>query len=633
MGIPESILKKLIVPGSFKRESDHFTVQINNSFAPASVSRFEIRIDDIPVAADHVLLSSAHLGDTSSKTIQPESPVILAVNDVITIRVDEKVTGDNIRIFATTREVGDIEFSITSHFKKKKFKKLRTGLLDFLKKPKYASFKIDLDHSMGKASPLIYGHFIEHLERCIYDGIWSSNGDTLRLDTLKLIEQLQPSIIRYPGGNFASGYHWEDGIGPKQNRPARHDAAWQAEESNQVGTDEFLEFCELVHTEPYLVVNDGSGTPEEAARWVEYCNGNLDTIQGKRRAANGHEAPYNVKFWGVGNEVWGPWQIGTTSAENYVKRLRKFILAMRAVDPEIKIIAVGHNPLTDDPDDPAARWNRIVLENAGDLIDYLSWHIYQPEKESWKTEYDPAELMKNVNAAHMDLEEILLRVENQIKEHSGRKILQAVDEWNLWLPPLEYNVSMHSVTYTMRDALYCTSALATFARHNHTVGMANLAQMVNVLPLIQTNETSAIRTAMYYPFLFFSDLPDEIVASTGNSETFSCSFMDPNMKARSSVPYLDGISAIDQEQKEIGLILVNRYPLDKLQIKITFMQNGWYQPIESRLLHASHPGASNSFTHPDEIKITTHTLPKQTANGWEVTMPACSVAYLKFKIA
>ena len=203
---------------------------------------------------------------------------------------------------------------------------------------------------------------MEHLERCVYDGIWTKDGTSLRPDTLELLKKLNPPMIRYPGGNFASGYHWEDGIGPREKRPARHDAAWQAEESNQVGTDEFLTFCEQLNIEPYLVVNDGSGTPEEAARWVAYCNSAQDTELGKRRADNGHADAYNVKYWGIGNEVWGPWQIGTTSANEYARRLKRFVETMKAVDPTIKIIAVGNNPLSDDPQDAAALWNKEVLD-------------------------------------------------------------------------------------------------------------------------------------------------------------------------------------------------------------------------------------------------------------------------------
>ncbi len=631
MGIPESILKKLIVPDSFHKEVDHFSVKLNNSFAPATISSFKVLINGTPIDGQHVFLSSSQMDNLAGSAIGPDKPVTLPVREEITLVVKIRITNETVKIFATTREVGDIEFSITGATESNIFKPLRPGFFNFLRSPRRAVLVVNTEKPLGQASPFIFGHFIEHLERCIYDGIWTKDGSKLREDSLALIKELRPSIIRYPGGNFASGYHWEDGIGPKHKRPSRHDAAWQAEDSNQVGTDEFLTFCELIQTEPYLVVNDGSGTPEEAAQWVEYCNGDISTSQGKRRAENGHPDSYHVKHWGIGNEVWGPWQIGTTSAENYTRRFNNFASTMRKVDPEIKIIAVGHNPITDDPNDPAAVWNRVVLENSSQDIDYLSWHIYQPEKESWKTDYDPIELFKSVSSAHLDLEEILHRVEKQIQEYSKKPILQAVDEWNLWLPPVENDVSMHAVTYTMRDALYATSALATFARHNHTIGMANLAQMVNVLPLIQTNESTAIRTTMFFPFLLFSMLPGEILENTFTCETFSSSQLDTNVKARSAVPYLDSITGIDRNKNELGIILINRYPLDKLKVKIAFPGIKNLEPIDSSSIHASYPDASNTFEHPNRVRYTKYKLPSGEGSEWQITMKPCSVVMLRFR--
>lgn len=632
MSIPEFILKKLIVPGSFKTHPKGFSFAILNSFASATVTRFHIFVADHQIPDDQITLSSANNLSLICSEISPETPMILAVGSEFLVTVNDYPPIGAIQLIANTKEVGELAFSLSEGSSKKKTSALKPSTLQFLQKSRFSKLTIDGDQKIGKASPFIFGQFIEHLEKCVYDGVWTADGSKLREDTLDLIRQLNPPLIRYPGGNFASGYHWEDGIGPKENRPSRHDAAWQSEESNQVGTDEFLSLCEQLNAEPCLVVNDGSGTPEEAARWVAYCNSPVDTEQGARRAKNGHPQPYHVKYWGLGNEVWGPWQIGTVSSEEYVKRASRFIKAMREVDPEIKIVAVGNNPLTDSPDDPATAWNRTVLENLAPQIDYLSWHIYQPEKSGWKESYDALDLFHAVCAAPIDIEWIIRRVERQIQEFSpGRQILQAVDEWNLWLPPREKNVSMHHVTYTMRDALYTSSVLITFLKNCHTVGMANLAQLVNVLPMIQTNQNAAIATSIFYPFILFSELQDNIINSTVVSECFNSQYVDINMVAHDHVPYLDAVATCNDENSKISVILVNRYPFHRLKVSMHLKSFKDLKPAHALQIHASTPEVYNTFRKPDAIRISDAKLPALKENCWEVTLKPCSIYFVEFQ--
>lgn len=633
MSIPEFILKKLVVPGSFRTYAKGFSFTILNTFASATVTRFHIFVANQQIPDELITLSSLDNPTLTCAEIQPENPIILSVGNEIHVSVNNYPVIGAVRIMALTKEVGELEFTLSEGSTKKKERTLKIKPLLFLKKPRKSKLTIDLSHVIGNTSPFILGQFIEHLEKCVYDGVWTADGCQLREDTLDLIRQLNPPLIRYPGGNFASGYHWEDGIGPKDKRPARHDAAWQSEESNQVGTDEFLNFCELIKSEPCLVVNDGSGSPEEAARWVAYCNSPVDTEQGARRAKNGHPQPYNVKFWGLGNEVWGPWQIGTVSAEEYVKRASLFIKAMREVDPEIKLVAVGNNPLTNAPDEPATVWNQTVLENLGSQIDYLSWHIYQPEKSGWKESYDALELFRAVCAASIDMEQIIERVDQQIQQYaSGRKILQAVDEWNLWLPPREKNVSMHHVTFTMRDALFTTSVLITFLKHCHTVGMANLAQLVNVLPLIQTNENSAVATSIFYPFILFSQLQNNVVIPIIESECFNTQPMDINMVAHSNVPYLDAIITCSDDKQKASIILVNRYPTEKLNVSIDFKLLNGLLPAQALQIHAHSPEAFNTFQKPFNVRISDAKLPSRKKDCWNVTLKPCSVYFVEYRI-
>ena len=629
MAIPEFVLRKLVLPGSLKKHGTGFSFILNNTFAPATINKFELLNNNVSIPADSVSFSSADRPIQKGSQITPENPLLTPVGVEILIEVENQPLTDAIYVKAVTKEVGEIAFSLTQSKTKKRTIKLKPYFLTRFSKPLESSIEIDLNRTIGKASPFLLGQFIEHLERCIYDGIWTKDGSELRQDTLDLIKQLNPPIIRYPGGNFASGYHWEDGIGPKNKRPHRHDAAWQAEESNLVGTDEFLAFSELIGTVPLMVVNDGSGTPEEAARWVAYCNSSETSEQGKRRAANGHPQPYKVKYWGIGNEVWGAWQIGTTTAEEYTQRLLQFIKAMKAVDPSIILVAVGNHPLTDEPDDPAALWNKEVLSKAGDQIDYLSWHIYQPEKDGWgEIPEHPLEVYKSICAAPLDIDCYTKRIEEEIDWYSPNKnILQALDEWNVWLPPLVGETSMHHVTYTMRDALYVASTLAVFYRTNHTMGMTNLAQMVNVLPLIKTDDKTAIATSIFYPFILFNQMEHEVVNTLFKSPVYSCSQIGPNISARENVPWLDQLVTVSEDQKRITLLLINRHPENRMQTSFTLDAN-----LHSILeISTAHPLDANTFEHPNKVKITDGKKPQGQNGNWQVMLKPASITYLEFK--
>ena len=222
-----------------------------------------------------------------------------------------------------------------------------------------AVIKLDLDRVLGPVDRRILGGFTEHLGRCIYGGVFDegsplSDDQGFRTDVIEAVKGLKPPLLRWPGGNFVSGYHFTDGIGPKDQRPRRTELAWHGEESNRFGTDEFMRYCELVDAEPYLCVNMGTGTMDEAAAWVEYCNGTGDTYWANQRRANGHEAPYGVKLWGLGNEVYGPWQIGQLSAEDYVKAARQYAKVMSWTDPSIELVSCGETGWSD--------WDRVVLE-------------------------------------------------------------------------------------------------------------------------------------------------------------------------------------------------------------------------------------------------------------------------------
>src|SRR5919201_1212901 len=209
-----------------------------------------------------------------------------------------------------------------------------------------ARISLDPDRALGRIDRRIFGAFIEHLGRCIYGGIFDedsplSDAQGFRRDVLEAARALRPPILRWPGGNFVSGYHWTDGIGPRDQRPRRLELAWHDEESNRFGTDEFIAYCRALGAEPYICINMGTGSLDEAQAWVEYCNGTGNSYWANQRRANGHPEPYRVRYWGLGNEMYGSWQIGAMSAEEYTAAGRRFAAIMHKTDPSIELVSCG----------------------------------------------------------------------------------------------------------------------------------------------------------------------------------------------------------------------------------------------------------------------------------------------------
>ena len=625
--VPEFVLRKLYVTDSLQREGDGFRFQLHNSFAPAAIKGFTLLVDGREIAAQQVSLQAEGAEAQPAQDFDAETPYPFAVGVLYAIHVAQTPPPlERLTIQVDTRDAGMVRFTIKIKGETmRKPSHSRWRVPRFLSRSLKATALVDRDAVIGRISPRVYGHFIEHLERCIYDGIWTLDGTQLRADTLALIEALGPPLVRYPGGNFASGYHWEDGIGPHDKRPRRYDEAWQAEESNQVGTDEFMAFCTQVGAEPFLVVNDGSGTPEEAARWVAYCNQPADTEQGRRRAASGHPDPYQVKLWGVGNEVWGEWQIGHTGPQEYIQRLRGFVQAMREVDPAIEIVAVGDKVLSDDPADEGRKWNAQLLDQAGDLIDHLSWHLYQPDREGWHESYDMEALHHTICAAPLDVERTIDRIANQIRRYAPtRQIGIAFDEWNLWLPPETGASSMHQIGYTQRDALYAAGMLNVFQRHCNILSMANLAQLVNVLPLIVTTPDTAYATPLYYPFLLYQRM-QPVALRTRVQTTCYDSLPLGNVAAIAGVPYVDLSATRDDDGSQLTLGLINRHPTRAVHVVIELAGFTDLRPRTAWLLHSNDPLATNSAEQPGNVQAREVDAPNLRDSTLYVELPSSAL--------
>jgi alpha-N-arabinofuranosidase len=369
--------------------------------------------------------------------------------------------------------------------------------------------RIDPQATVGEISPDIYGHFAEHLGRCIYGGIWDGDQDAsidegLRDDTVALLRALEPPVLRWPGGCFADDYHWTDGVGPREDRPRRRNLFWAQgrdetfEESNQFGTDEFLALCERLDTVPYVAANVGSGSPQEATDWLEYCNYDGDTELADRRRENGRDDPFRVPFWGVGNENWGCG--GNYDPDDYAREFRRYATYLSRFGDNmnggerLELIACGH--VTDG-------WNREFMQtlaDAGDqhLLDHLSVHRYYHGGDA--TDFDEAqyyELMARSLAVADDVDRAADVVEGFAPTADVGIV---VDEWGVWHPEATHENGLEQPN-TVRDAVSAAGVLDALNRRADVVSMANLAQTVNVLQcVVQTDEGDAWPTPTYRVF-------------------------------------------------------------------------------------------------------------------------------------
>jgi alpha-N-arabinofuranosidase len=629
--IPEFLLRKLIDKDSFDIQENGFSFIIHNSFAPATLTGFHLWVDGRPVPGEKILVRYGSQQPLESNVISPEEPLDLAVGMDVKVQVEDHPYGEgDLQFSIDTREAGELAFSMKDKPPDHRTASRRQASLfqRLIPRPLKVDVHVDAEAVIGEINPYVYGHFVEHLERCVYGGIWTEDGSSLRQDTLEWIRKLNPPIIRYPGGNFASGYHWQDGVGPKDKRPERYDAAWKVTESNQVGTDEFVAFCQEVKSDPFLVVNCGNGSAEEAADWVAYCNQASGEGQGAHRAANGNVEPYGVKIWGVGNEVWGPWQIGHSSAEEYAQRLSAFASAMRNADASIKLVAVGDKVQSDRADDPGRLWNEEILRHAGDQIDYLSFHLYQPDQSGWQESYDLDELHHIVCAAPLDAEKMMQRMAAQIQEIvPQRDIRIAFDEWNLWLPPPEGAKSMHQVEYCMRDALYTAGMLNVFHRQCNSLAIANLAQLVNVLRFIVTNEESSYAAPYYYPFVMYQQMETTALQCRVQGKYYDSAALG-NITEMRDVPYVDVTASVNPDRTRLVFGIVNRHPTSRAFVDIDLKNFEDMLLSSGSVLYHSDLLATNSFDDPERVKPKEVSIPGKKGKRFKLDLPQASVSLL-----
>jgi alpha-N-arabinofuranosidase len=452
-----------------------------------------------------------------------------------------------------------------------------------------ARIKIDTERVIGDIDPKIYGNFMEHLGRCIEGGVFDEKSpladeNGYRKDVLAAVKDLHVSVLRWPGGNFASNYHWMDGIGPRDNRPPRLEMAWGTVESNRFGTHEFLKYTEMTGAEPYFCTNLGTGTWTEAQQWVEYCNSAEDTAMTRLRKQNGRREPWKVAWWGLGNEIDGPWQMGHRTADDYGKFALEAAKLMKLTDPSIKLVAAGSSNYNNGVD--WIGWNRTILEYLKPQVDYLSLHMYVGNQAN-----DFGDFL----ASSMQLDQRIKTTEGTIDAALAtltprRKIYIAWDEWNVWYRARGAEQRGRHILeerYNLEDALVVATFLNSFVNHAHIVKMANMAQLVNVIAPIFADEKGLFLQTIYYPLQLFA----------GNSKGKALDlFVDspkyPNRRF-DQAPYLDTSAA--WEDGTLVLNVVNRHQSESLATDIALEDKQFAGPVEIAEVNGPDIKSQNDF--------------------------------------
>ena len=485
-----------------------------------------------------------------------------------------------------------------------------------------ARIKIDVDRTVGTVDPLVFGNFAEHLGRMIYGGIYDEKNALadqfgFRRDVLEAVKGLDVSILRWPGGNFASGYNWKDGIGPKEQRPVRPELAWNDIETNRFGTDEFLRYAETIKAEPYICVNLGLGAITDARDWVEYTNSAKHTYWADQRRKNGREQPYNVKYWALGNEIDGPWQLGHKDAEEYAKFALEAGKAMRAVDPSIKLVASGSSNYRAGVD--WIGWNRTVLQTLRNTVDYIALHTYINNREN--------DLERFLGVSQQTIERYIETTEALIREVQAgpnpRPIYISYDEWNVWYRAT--NREHLEEIYNFEDALAMGMFFNAFFRHADVVRMANLAQMVNVIAPIMTNEKGLFLQPIYFPIVEFG-------RQRGNTSldvwVASPTYKLPDRPQEAT--YLDVSATYQPAGRRVFLNVLNR-SLDK-DITASIEPGSGSVQREAAVWQMNHSDLKATHTFGDDRKVrpttSTATLAEQD-RGVRYTFPAHSLTILR----
>jgi alpha-N-arabinofuranosidase len=473
-----------------------------------------------------------------------------------------------------------------------------------------AAVRLDPANVVGPLRPRLFGSFVEHMGRCVYTGIYEPGHPTadakgFRQDVSELVRELGPTVVRYPGGNFVSNYRWEDGVGPKADRPKRLDLAWRSIESNQVGTDDFVDWCRTVGVEPMLAVNLGTRGVTEAVELLEYCNGDAGTELADRRATNGHPEPHDIRLWCLGNEMDGPWQMGHKTAKEYARLAEETARAMRRFDDSLELVACGSSNRAMPT---FGSWERTVLERCFDLVDHISAHAYYEPVDG-----DVDSFLASAEDMHRFIESVVATADHVAAvAQSDKRIMVSFDEWNVWFQhrfggesSLDIREAPELIedVYDVTDAVVVGSLLITLMQHTDRVAAACQAQLVNVIAPIATRPGGAAwRQTIFHPFALTSrHSRGDVLRPVVRSDRISTA-------RYGDVDQLLTTATLDPETGDLVILAVNRSRQDDLRLTLEIAPPlglegapAGYVLVEHSQLHDGDPAARNTEAEPDRV--------------------------------
>ncbi len=452
----------------------------------------------------------------------------------------------------------------------------------------------------GPVDERLFGGFLEHIGRAVYGGVYQPDSvwadeDGFRRDVLEALTRLRMTVMRYPGGNFASGYHWLDGVGPREKRPTVRELAWQSLEPNTFGTDEFIRLCRRQGWTPMITVNLGTGTPEEACNWLEYCNCPPGTRYADLRAANGSSAPHGVPLWCLGNEMDGPWQLGHVPAAEYAIRAQQTAKMMKDLDPSVEIVVCGSCTVGLPT---YMEWDRQVLEYVGDLADYISLHRYVGNRDG-----DTPDYLAVTNAIDRQIEEMdaVCRFV-QARRRSPKRAYLCFDEWNVWYKGTpqsgKWQFAPHLLEeiYNLEDALVVAGFLNSFIRHADVLKIANLAQIVNVIAPLLTDGDGILVQPTFYPFEMLSRRRQGIALRPAVS--------GPSYVGRTHgrAHTVDTSAILDEPRRQLHVCAVNRSLTEAAPLTVRLLERALVGVVGAEVLTGPGPQAANTFEQPDVVR-------------------------------
>jgi alpha-N-arabinofuranosidase len=449
---------------------------------------------------------------------------------------------------------------------------------------KIAKIVADPEFRIGQVDPRLYGSFIEHLGRAVYGGIYEPGHPTadergFRRDVLELVREFGATIVRYPGGNFVSGYDWRDGVGPKDKRPRRLDLAWMSLETNEVGTDEFCAWARLAGAEVNMAVNLGTGGIDDARSLLEYCNHPGGSLYSDMRIANGYREPHNIRTWCLGNEMDGRWQLGHKTADEYGRLAAETAVAMKWVDPRIELVACGssHGQMP-----TFGAWEATVLDHVYEYVDYLSLHQYYRHIGD-----DRGTFLAQTLQMDDFIRSVVATCDHvRAKKRLKKQLYLSFDEWNVWYQnPSDRQIMreqrwqvappLFERPYTHEDALVGGLMLITLLRHADRIKIACIAQLVNTIAPI-------------------SAVPGAVLDLQVHSPTYPNATFD-------AVPLLDAVAVLDEEREELAVFAVNRGQEGPLALEGDMRGVAGYHVVKHLVLEHADPLAQNTIEQPDTV--------------------------------